>query len=80
MVAINSSLETPGRKDKTMYRIWFSFKSEFGDRVRDYLDNNGNGYAPLDALDISRQLKAQGNTEIQIVRIGSIADREEARQ
>ena len=60
-----------------MYRIWFTFRNEFGDRVRDFLDNNGKGYPPLDALYISNELKAQGKTKVKIVRIGSHADREE---
>ena len=61
-----------------MYRIWFTFKNDVGGKVRTFLDNNGKGFLPSEALYVSHELKAQGKTNVKIVRIGSQADKEEA--
>lgn len=60
-----------------MYRVWFTFRNGLGEEVRDYLDNNGEGFSDDDAIDVSRQLKAQGHSNVRIVYIGNLADREE---
>jgi len=60
-----------------MYRIWFTFRNEYGSRVRTFLDNNGKGFPPMDALYVAGELKAQGKTRVNIVRIGSYDDERE---
>lgn len=60
-----------------MYRIWFTFRNDVGGRVRDFLDNNGKGLRPMDALYVANELKAQDKTHINIVRIDSLADKQE---
>lgn len=57
-----------------MYRVWFTFRNDVGGKVRDFLDNNGKGLLPSEALYVARELKAQGKTNVKIVRIGSHAD------
>lgn len=60
-----------------MYRVWFTFRNEYGEKARDYLDSNGKGLKPSEALYVARELKAQGNTWVKIARIGSLADKDE---
>ena len=60
-----------------MYRVWFTFRNELGEDVRDYLDNNGEGFRNYDAVGIARELQARGHEYVKICRIGSLADIEE---
>lgn len=60
-----------------MYRVWFTFENPLGEWVRDYLDDNGKGFSNDDAVDIARQLEAQGHEYVSIWKIGSAADRAE---
>ncbi len=62
-----------------MYKVWFTFRNELGNDVRDYLDNNGKGFSDDEVLDVSRELKARGHMDVRIVMIGNQADREEMR-
>lgn len=59
-----------------MYRVWFTFRNDFGD-VKTYLDNNGKGFDDDEAVCVSKELKAQGNKNVRVVLIGNQADREE---
>lgn len=61
-----------------MYRVWFTFRNDVGGKVRDFLDNNGKGFLPSEALYVAGELKAQGKTNVKIVRMGSLSDRKEA--
>lgn len=54
-----------------MYRVWFTFRNEAGKDVRDYLDDNGRGFAPMDALDVARALQMQGHKDVLITRLGA---------
>lgn len=60
-----------------MYRVYFTFRNELGEMKRDYLDNNGNGFNPTDALDVAREMKARNHRNVVIARIGTIADKNE---
>lgn len=57
-----------------MYRVWFTFRNILGEDVRDYLDNNGEGFNPMDALDVARELREQGQREVLITRMGTKGD------
>ena len=59
------------------YRVWFTFRNELGGHVRNFLDSNGKGFLPSEALYVAGELKAQGKTKVNIVRINSKADIEE---
>lgn len=63
-----------------MYRVWFTFRNILGEDVRDYLDNNGEGFNPMDALDVARELREQGQREVLITRIGTKGDDNELKR
>lgn len=63
-----------------MYRVWFTFRNSLGADVRDYLDNNGNGFNPMDALNVARELGEQGQRDILITRIGTKGDDNEQKR
>ena len=60
-----------------MYRVWFTFRNGLGEDVRDYLDNNGKGFSDDAAVDVAKELKAQGCKDVRVTYIGNQADREE---
>ena len=46
------------------YRVWFTFRNELGGHVRNFLDSNGKGFLPSEALYVADELKAQGKTKV----------------
>ena len=56
------------------YRVWFTFRNGLGEDVRDYLDNNGEGFTPDDALNCAREMGFRGHKDINITRLGTVAD------
>ena len=60
-----------------MYRVYFTFRNELGEMRRTYLDNNGEGFRQMDALDVAREMQMREHRDVIIVRIGSVADKQE---
>lgn len=60
-----------------MYRVYFTFRNGLGEMKRTYLDNNGNGFRQMDALDVSREMQVRGHRDVLITRIGTVADEHE---
>lgn len=60
-----------------MYRVYFTFRNELGEMRRAYLDNNGEGFRQMDALDVAREMQIREHRDVLIVRIGSVADKQE---
>ena len=66
------------------YRVWFVFKNNFSDSTqndgvwhRDFLDNNGEGFTNVEALQVAEDFNARDNiksVEIEEMGTGVMSD------